>query len=166
MGSVNAIFAADKTGGIGFNGSLPWSCQIDDMIWFKNHTVDQVVVMGRRTWDDPLMPKPLPNRINVVFSNYLINMAGVICLSGDFITKIRDLQTTFSHKDIYIIGGHSLLKEIKPVLDNLYLTIVDGTYNIDVSIDLPDYLNGFTQTESFRKGACVFNTYTRRENQK
>jgi dihydrofolate reductase len=66
---IAAILASTNTGGIGLNGTLPWPKHSEDLKWFKEHTSNQIVVMGRKTWDDPMMPKPLPNRINCVVSS-------------------------------------------------------------------------------------------------
>ena len=63
------ILAADEYGGIGYNNDLPWP-RIDlDMRWFMDHTKDNVVVMGSRTWDSLGIHKPLKNRINYVVSS-------------------------------------------------------------------------------------------------
>ena len=66
---INAIFAVDYNGGMGINGTLPWPHNAEDLAHFKRLTTDKVVVAGRRTWDDPKMPKPLPNRTVYVATN-------------------------------------------------------------------------------------------------
>ena len=60
--SIKAIFAVDKFGGMGFNGSLPWPHHSEDLAYFKEQTTNHIVVMGRNTWEDPKLPKPLPGR--------------------------------------------------------------------------------------------------------
>ena len=55
---INAIFAADHYGGIGFRGSVPWPHNSSDLKHFKTLTEGHIVVMGRRTYDDPKMPAP------------------------------------------------------------------------------------------------------------
>ena len=45
---INAIFAVDYNGGMGFNGTLPWPHNPEDLANFKSTTEQQVVVMGRR----------------------------------------------------------------------------------------------------------------------
>ena len=64
----HAVFAVDATGGLGNKGSLPWPNDSEDLKRFKKITTDNIVVMGRKTWDSLGSRKPLPNRLNVVVS--------------------------------------------------------------------------------------------------
>ena len=43
---IRMILAVDEQGGIGYKNGLPWPHISDDMQYFKNTTMDQVVVMG------------------------------------------------------------------------------------------------------------------------
>jgi len=159
MSSINAIFAVTNQGGIGFNGSLPWPHNSEDLKWFKEHTDGQIVVMGRRTWDDPKMPKPLPGRLNFVFTNHFINMPTVYCVSGDYRKQILKIQAEFPKRDIFILGGKELIEQTKPLVDNLYLTHMKNTYKIDTSIDLRTYLRGFRIMSSTPTDNCTFVVY-------
>jgi len=77
--TLSIIVAATLENGIGNNGGLPWRLP-SDMSYFQNITKnfskvdnnDNIVVMGRKTWDSiPLKFKPLSGRINVVLSRDL-----------------------------------------------------------------------------------------------
>ena len=83
---INAIFAVDHYGGMGFNGTLPWPHNAADLANFKKATTNHVVVMGRNTWDDPKMPKPLPERIVYVASKHPVTKAGRI--EGDIVERV------------------------------------------------------------------------------
>ena len=88
---LKAIMAIDDEGGVSKSGSMPWPKNSNDLKWFKKNTVNQVVIMGRLTWADPLMPKPLPNRINVLVTNkspYLFKGADR-CISGNLNIGIK-----------------------------------------------------------------------------
>ena len=50
---------------IGRGGEIPWHLP-DDFRWFKELTTGGIVLMGRKTFAS--LPKPLPNRTNVVFT--------------------------------------------------------------------------------------------------
>lgn len=165
MGSINAIFASTDTGGIGYKGSLPWPHNPLDMAWFKEHTNGQLVVMGRRTWDDPKMPKPLPNRINCIFTTRFINMPNVFCVSGDYQTQIRKLQAEFPSRNIFVIGGKSLIEETRAIVDNLYLTTVRGHYKIDTQIDIHRYMHGFRIMSITPAEHCTFTVYKNEDTQ-
>ena len=99
---INAIFAVDFNGGMGFNGSLPWPHNAEDLQHFKDLTTGHVVVCGRKTWDDPKMPKPLPNRTNYVFSSQSI--PGVRTLNGNVIENLKALEQIHTNQTIFVIG--------------------------------------------------------------
>jgi len=148
---INAIFATDSYGGIGFRGTLPWPHNSEDLTHFKTITTNHIVVMGRNTWDDPKMPKPLPNRINIVLTSKSIPMPGVITISSNIEDRIKKIQAEFPTKDIFVIGGKQVLESTKHLLDRIYLTRMKGSYNIDTKIDLRKFLLGF-QTVSCKPG--------------
>jgi dihydrofolate reductase len=138
---INAIFAVDFNGGMGFNGSLPWPHNAEDLQHFKNLTTGHVVVCGRRTWDDPKMPKPLPNRTVYVATHRPVTYAQPF--SGDIESKLLEIELSNSGKDIFVIGGVELLQLSRPVLDRIYLTHIKGSYRSDTRIHVKEYLAGF-----------------------
>lgn len=150
---IAGLFAVDERGGMGLNGSMPWPVNKDDLKWFKNTTTNQVVVMGRKTWDSPDMPSPLPNRENVVFTNRDIDNA--ITVSGDVCENIKNIQETFQNKNIFIIGGPDLLTESKLLLERVYITKIFGEYNCDVNINLNTFLDGFAFSQKIHLGSCT-----------
>lgn len=107
---------------------MPWPPNRDDFKWFKTTTTNQIVVMGRKTWESPDMPKPLPNRTNVVVSSTPINNDAVIQINGNVCEKLLDLQSAHSTQHIYVIGGASLLTQVKPVLEKMLITRIPGVY--------------------------------------
>ena len=66
---IRAIMAVDDSGGVSKNGSMPWPKNSGDLSWFKQNTLNQVVIMGRLTWIDSMIPTPLYNRINILVTN-------------------------------------------------------------------------------------------------
>jgi dihydrofolate reductase len=138
---INAIFAVDFNGGMGHNGTLPWPHNAEDLQHFKNLTTGHVVVMGRKTWDDPKMPKPLPNRTVYVATHRPVTHANPF--SGDVQEKLLDLERENPTKKIFVIGGSALLETAKPLFDRIYLTHVKGTYRADTRIYVKEFLTGF-----------------------
>jgi dihydrofolate reductase len=145
---ICTIFATDQMGTFGNRGSLPWPTDPEDMAWFREHTLDQIVVMGRRTWDDPKMPKPLPNRINCVVTSKPIGNSKVRRLQGDYKKQIRELQTLFPNKNIFILGGPDLIMDCKDLIDFAYVTHRKGAAFSDVQIDLRAFMTGMRITSS------------------
>jgi dihydrofolate reductase len=139
---INAIFAVDFNGGMGFNGSLPWPHNAEDLQHFKTLTTGNVVVMGRKTWDDPKMPKPLPNRTVYVATHRPVAYA--MPFSGDIKEKLLALEQEYSGKNIFIIGGPEIIKTAKPLLDRIYLTHIKGSFKVDTRMHVREFLTGFT----------------------
>ncbi|HET8688714.1 MAG TPA: dihydrofolate reductase [Methanosarcina sp.] len=139
--TISAIFAVDNSGGMGLNGSLPWPHNAPDLANFQRLTKDNVIVMGRKTWDDPKMPKPLKGRIAYVASHSYAPYA--ITFQGDLVTKLLELEKVHSGRNIFVIGGPGLIEAAKPVLDRIYLTHFRDSYKVDTRIHLGEFLKGF-----------------------
>ena len=158
---INGIFAADAQGGIGFEGTLPWAHNKEDFQYFKAMTEGHVVVMGRKTWDDPKMPKPLPNRINYVVTNRPIGVHTVRTLAGDIVPRLKELEEIHQGKKIFVIGGKDLIESTAIAFDNLYLTHVKGNYRSDTKMHLDRFLLSFRATSArpSTDRSCTFMVY-------
>jgi dihydrofolate reductase len=134
---IRAIFACDSTGGIGRHGTIPWPKNTEDLKWFKETTTGEIVMMGRKTWDDPMMPKPLPNRYNIVVSDReVIHGPNMIVKRADvekYLNMFRDIN-----KDVWIIGGGLLLSATVSMCDEIWISRISGDYDCDTRITIPD----------------------------
>lgn len=162
--SVNAILACDKNWGIGRNNGLPWPRNDYDMKWFRENTLDGVVVMGRKTWES-IGSKPLPKRINIVVtSRDLINDGDTkpdATWSGPMYECIQYLKSTYVDRKIWIIGGADVYKQTVPYCDHVYLTRFNDSYNCDAFFD-PSQLGGFIEMSKTEKvPGCSFSIWSR-----
>ena len=160
---ICSILASTNMGGIGNRGTLPWPKHKEDLAWFKEHTTDQIVVMGRKTWDDPMMPKPLPNRVNCVFTNRSLgeHAHNARRLNGDASDQVELLQSQFPNKDVFVIGGKELYDSTASIIERVYLTRMKGGWFTDTRIELERYLTCF-QIKSVRPGTnCTYETWDR-----
>lgn len=158
---ISAILAATSTGGIGNRGTLPWPKHKQDLQWFKQHTENHIVVMGRKTWDDPKMPKPLPNRVNCVVSNNLVTEAHVRRLHGDIKEQVLELQSQFPQKDVYIIGGKSIYEATESIVERIYLTRMKGNWWTDTRINMDQFFACF-QIKTVMPGEnCTYEIWDR-----
>jgi|TARA_R110000868_G_C10810943_1_gene757840 dihydrofolate reductase len=138
---INALFAVDHYGGMGINGTLPWPHNSHDLGRFQRLTKNHIVVMGRRTWDDPKMPKPLLGRIVYVVSNRpLVNAVRV---HGNIVDEVLRLEQENPTRKIWIIGGPKLIESCVNILDTVYLTHFKGSFKIDTKMELKSFLTGF-----------------------
>jgi dihydrofolate reductase len=146
---IASIFSVDQTGGVGNRGTLPWQHDLEDMAWFKELTINQVVVMGRKTWNDPKMPKPLPSRTCIVATNSSIpSHPRIRTIRGDLNAQILELQELYPKKNIWIIGGVNLLQQCKDITDYAYVTHRKGSFFSDTRIDISDYMKSMRITSS------------------
>lgn len=121
----------DRNGLIGSDGELPWHIP-EDLMLFKELTMDSVVVMGRKTYES--IGKALPNRTNIVISRKAITDDKVIHVSS--VPGALTLASEF-HKDIYIIGGAYIYEQTIPYANRMYISHVIGDYQGDTFF--PEY---------------------------
>lgn len=159
---ISAIVASTSFGGIGNRGTLPWPVHKEDMAWFRKHTLGNVVVMGRTTWDDPKCPNPFPDRINVVATNrFLTDPLSAKRISGDIAEEVVSLQNTFPDKNIFVIGGKEIFEQCQHVVQRVYLTRMNGNWFADTKINLDQWLSMF-QLKSVKPGTdCTYEIWDR-----
>jgi dihydrofolate reductase len=156
---INAIFAVDFNGGMGFNGTLPWPHNAEDLANFKRITDGHVVVCGRNTWDDAKMPKPLPGRTVYVFTHKPVLHANPI--SGDVKERLLEIERRHPDKTIFVIGGSALLEQTHDLFDRIYATHIRGSYRADTRLNLKEMLTGFVpvRAQVSKDFQSVFTTY-------
>ena len=131
--SINAIVAVDAAFGIGKNNGLPWPHEEEDMKWFRSHTKDNVVVMGRKTWES-IGSKPLPKRVNIVITNSKITGDYDEVYYGDMGRVLQTIQMNYKG-NVWVIGGANIYEQAIPFCDHIYLTKFHETYDCDTFID-------------------------------
>jgi dihydrofolate reductase len=131
---MKLILACDSAGGIGYQNKLPWNKIQGDLPRFKTLTENQIVAMGRNTWDS-LPTKPLPSRVNIVITNNPIGFPKNVLATND-------LDVLKEYK-VWLIGGAKLIKSCWDKIEEIHLTKTFSKYTCDVYIDLVK-LNEFT----------------------
>lgn len=139
---MKIIVAADEDGGIGKNGSIPWSCP-EDQRFFQMMTIGETVVMGRKTFES-LGSKPLRDRNNIVISS-------VEYKDPDFKLESMNLYNFYDKyqleenynecNNVWIIGGseiYSILLGNMIYVDTIYRSVISGTYNCDRFFHIPE----------------------------
>ena len=130
--------AADDNGGISKGLSMPWPKNSKDLQWFKKNTLNQVIVMGSKTWEDPFMSTPLKDRENILITtkdNSFYPGANAY-IKGNIVDEILKLEKKYSNKDIYIIGGPEIVKQTFDLFKEFYLTRIYGNFKCDKFIDI------------------------------
>lgn len=142
--SIIGIVAVDRNGAIGKGGSIPWHYSAD-LKFFKQQTMGNVCVMGRRTW--LTLKKPLPNRLNIVMSRTQE------IESQESVIVMRDNRSVLSLKpylacDLFIIGGREVYLSFEDEIDKWIVTEIPLAVE-DADTFMPqDFLRGFKPYDS------------------
>lgn len=119
------IAAVDSDGAISKNGRLPWNLP-NDLKWFKRHTLGNIVVMGRKTFES--IGCALPDRVNIVLSRNL-NYKASDCNVAHSVEEVLKLNNEKSK--IFIIGGAEIYSLFMPFSDKMYLTQIEHKFEGD-----------------------------------
>lgn len=151
---IQAILACDENWGIGYKGELPWPKNSADLKWFKNNTLNGAVIMGRGTWNGG-MPKPLPNRRNIVITNDPIE--GVECYNLEQFKRMY--HSIYENK--WVIGGAALLESTLDLIDEIWLSRIKGVYECDTFLPKEKILKKFDLYEHYFDGTLTTEKYKR-----
>jgi len=161
---IKAILACDNEGGVSRNGTIPWPKNSKDLRWFKKNTTDNVVVMGSKTWVDPLMPWPLPNRINVLATSKKNRFPGADrYIKGDLGLELKNLSKEYPQKTIWVIGGPNIIEQTLNVVEEFYLSRIPGTYECDGFLSLKKIKNLFNKSWSEKHDSVEFEIWKKRD---
>jgi len=154
---ISLIVAFAKNRVIGNKGCIPWKIK-GEQKRFKELTTGNVVIMGRRSYEE--IGRPLPNRTTIVVSGTK-NFDGENCYTAKSLTEAIELA---GDKEVYISGGARLYEEALPLVEKMYIT------EIDLEIEGDTYFPEFKEEEFVKEinerfdGEIPYTyvTYTRR----
>lgn len=119
---INVIVAHDLNNCIGKDGKIPWNIK-GEQKQFKELTTNNIVIMGRKTYDE--IGRQLPNRKTIVITR----RPNIPCKSYSSLKKALSILLSMNdNKDIYIAGGTSIYKDILEnniIVDNYYITVIN-----------------------------------------
>ena len=144
---IAAIVAVDSNWGIGYNGDLLESIPAD-LKHFKEITSGHTIIMGRKTWDS-LPKKPLPNRTNIILSREYGITFDTDTQIGYMNLKwlYRMLENVDANKEIYVIGGGQIYKELLSLCDRIYVTKIYKEHeNVDTYFPNLDAIGEWSAT--------------------
>ena len=116
---LSLIVAMDRGGIIGRKGELPWDLP-EDRAYFRRTTMGHPVIMGRRTHES--IGAMLSGRRNIVLTRNLSYRVpgGVVVASLP-----AALEAAGDAKEVFVIGGEDVYRELLPMAQRLYITHLD-----------------------------------------
>lgn len=133
---ISAIAAMSNNRVIGVGSQIPWHLP-DDFKWFKKHTLNRHIIMGRKTFES--IGRPLPKRTNVVITRDMFYAASG-CMITHSISEAIELAEVNGEEEVFICGGGTIYEQSKHLWDKVYLTKV----NLEVeggTAFFPEFLN-------------------------
>ena len=125
---IALIVAYTKNRVIGKNGTIPWNLK-NEKKRFKELTTNNVVVMGRKTFEE--IGRPLPNRFTIVLSKTSNFEYDNCCTAKSLDEAISLYNEKFSNKNLYIAGGSSVYAEAIPIVEKMYITEINSVIEGD-----------------------------------
>jgi dihydrofolate reductase len=122
------IFARARNGVIGQDNTLPWHLP-EDLAHFKQTTLGQPVVMGRKTWES-LPPKfrPLTGRTNIVVTRQTDWQAEGAVVAHSIEEAVQHCP---ADADVWVIGGAEVYAQAMPLAKCAVVTEIDADFEGD-----------------------------------
>ena len=139
MKKFKMIACANTNMVIGNNGDLIYHIP-SDLKNFKRMTIDNVIIMGRKTFESLPNGKPLPNRVNIIVTNNENYCVDISCENVYIVHSLEEAYELcvnfFQNKEWFIIGGGTIYNQAleKDLIDTCYLTIVNDVAEGDTTI--------------------------------
>jgi len=137
------IVCVNEKNVIGRNGNLLFHIK-NDLKNFKRMTTDNVVIMGRKTFESLPNHKPLPNRINIIItrdSEYSVDVNDNVYIVHNIPEALDLCESSFSDKELFVIGGSTIYNQFieQGLIDEAIVTRVndDSLEDGDATIEAP-----------------------------
>lgn len=141
------LAARGKNGEIGANNELLWNIP-EDMKFFRDSTLGHVCLAGRKTVES--FPSPLSRRVVCIVSSkkyphYNLSNDEQIVWS---LSDASDFSDTLNTDKIFIIGGQQLYESTFDIVDELWITEVNESYDhADRFYNIPDDFKMFENSD-------------------
>ena len=118
--NISLIGAAAENNAIGYRGLIPWHIR-EDFQYFKRITMGHPVIMGLGTWRS-FSERCLPGRRNLVVTDQPLTEADRASGAEFFGTPDEALAAAAGAREIFIIGGGMMYRQMIDRADRVYVT--------------------------------------------
>lgn len=138
---MKAIVAVDKNWGIGKKNDLLFSLPAD-MAYFREKTLNKVVIMGSNTLKSFPGGKPLKNRTNIVL--FPGGEKRDDCIIVESLDELSKTLKNYPADDVFVIGGAMFYKTMLPYCSEVLVTKVDADGGAEVFYENLDALKDWS----------------------
>jgi len=141
---VAAVVAIGRNRELGKDNKLLWKIPAD-VQRFRDLTRGHPLIMGRKTFESILgyRGSPLPDRTNIVITRDKAYKHEGVITTHSLEEALEAARKAPGAEEIHIGGGAELYKEALPIIDKLYLTLIDAEDEADTFF--PPYEKEFTK---------------------
>ena len=154
---LKMIACVDKYFGLGLNGQLLFHIE-EDLKRFRELTIDNTVIMGRKTFES--IGKPLSNRRNIILSRTLSNIKDVEIVSD--LESLYHLLLNDENKIKFVIGGGEIYQQFLPFINEAYITFVNESKSADTFLTNLNERGDFICDSCDKRSGFEFRHYKRR----
>ena len=132
---MKLIFAVDRNWNIGYDGDMLFKIS-KDLQRFRMFTENNIIIMGRKTFESLPDKKALPNRINIVITRdkeYEAEDVIVIHSIEEVFPLLKKLDPA-EEMEVFLIGGGNLTHQMLEYCNYAYITKVDKAFNISDTV--------------------------------
>lgn len=122
MENVTIIASLGKNRELGKDNQLIWRIP-DDMKFFRDNTMNKVIVMGKNTFLS--LPGMLPGRKHVVLTRNGDDLPRDVVVYSD-LDSLLDFIRCYD-EEVMVIGGESVYQQMLPYTDEMLLTEIDDS---------------------------------------
>ena len=134
--SITCIVAADKNGGIGINGKIPWDFP-EDLNFFRHITLNHPIIMGRGTYES--IGKRLPHRTNIVVSHHDLDLPDDVYGQKSLDDALKTAIDIHGFCETIVIGGADIFRQMLPYTTCFYLTRIYESFPADTFLPIIDW---------------------------
>lgn len=126
---MNAIVIVDEEWGIGRDNDLLVHLP-GELKYFREKTLNKVIVIGRKTLESFPNQKPLPNRRNVVLTSNesFENEDCTVCVGVDQLMKEL---SKWESEDVFIAGGEQIYRQFIDKCNKVFVTKIYHKFQAD-----------------------------------
>lgn len=127
---IHAIWAEDEQHLIGNKGRLPWFLPAE-LAHFKKTTLGHAMLMGRKTFDG-MNKRILPGRQTIILTrdqDYDAENESVLVMYSK--REVLDWYQKQADQELFVIGGAELFALFEDEFDQLFVTLVKGSFEGD-----------------------------------